>query len=61
MALCSIFESFSVTRAKLGQLLQTMARVLANVEQGIEQLKAGQERMASDNAKVDATSASSNK
>jgi hypothetical protein len=29
-----------------------MTRVLANVEQGIEQLKAGQERMVSDNARV---------
>jgi hypothetical protein len=34
------------------QLLQQMTRVLANVEQGVEQLKAGQEQMASDNAKV---------
>jgi predicted FMN-binding regulatory protein PaiB len=37
---------------ELAQLLQEMTRVLANVEQGIEQLKAGQERMVSDNAKV---------
>jgi len=36
----------------LAQLLQTMARDLANVEQGIEQLKASQEQMASDNAKA---------
>jgi hypothetical protein len=37
---------------ELAQLLQTMARDLANVEQGIEQLKASQEQMASDNAKA---------
>jgi hypothetical protein len=37
---------------ELAQLLQTMARDLANVEHGIEQLKANQEQMASDNAKV---------
>jgi hypothetical protein len=33
-------------------LLQTMARDLAAVQQGIEQLKAGQEQLASDNAKA---------
>jgi hypothetical protein len=38
--------------AELAQLLQTMARDLANVEQRIEQLKASQEQMASDNAKA---------
>ena len=37
---------------ELALLLQTMARDLANVEQGIEQLKASQEQMASDNAKA---------
>jgi hypothetical protein len=37
---------------ELAQLLQTMARDLANVEQGIEQLKASQGQMASDNAKA---------
>src|SRR5215472_3530235 len=37
---------------ELTQLLQTMARDLANMQQGIEQLKAGQEKMASDNAKA---------
>jgi hypothetical protein len=37
---------------ELAQLLQTMARDLAHVEQGIEQLKASQEQMASDNAKA---------
>jgi hypothetical protein len=36
----------------IAQLLQTMARDLANVEEGIEQLKAKQEQMASDNAKL---------
>ena len=34
------------------QLLQTMARDLANVERNIEQLKANQQQMASDNSKV---------
>ena len=37
---------------ELAQLLQTMAHDLATVEQGIEQLKASQERMASDNARA---------
>src|SRR5260370_14255767 len=37
---------------ELAQLLQTMARDLANVEQGIEPLKAGPGQMASDNAKA---------
>ena len=37
---------------ELTQLLQTMARDLANMQQGIEQLKASQEKMASDNAKA---------
>jgi hypothetical protein len=37
---------------ELTQLLQTMAHDLAVVEQGIEQLKASQERMATDNAKA---------
>src|SRR5437660_2016934 len=37
---------------ELARLLQTMARDLANVEQGIEQLKASQEQMAVDNAKA---------
>ena len=35
---------------ELAQLLQTMARDLANLEQGIEQLKASQEQMARENA-----------
>lgn len=37
---------------ELAQLLQTLARDLANVEQGIEQLKTSQEQMARDNAKA---------
>jgi hypothetical protein len=37
---------------ELTQLLQTMAHDLVVVEQGIEQLKASQERMATDNAKA---------
>ena len=38
--------------SELAQLLQTMARDLTNVEQRIEQLKASQDQMASDNAKA---------
>jgi hypothetical protein len=38
--------------AELTQLLQRMARDLATVQQGVEELKANQERMASDNAKA---------
>ena len=34
------------------QLLQTMARDLANLERNIEQLKANQQQMASDNSKA---------
>lgn len=37
---------------ELAQLLQTMARDLANVGQGIEQLKANQEQAAQENAKA---------
>jgi hypothetical protein len=37
---------------ELAPLLQTMARDIANVEQGIEQLKASHEQMAADNAKA---------
>jgi TolA-binding protein len=37
---------------ELTQLLQTMARDLANMHQGIEQLKVSQEQMASDNVKA---------
>jgi predicted nucleic acid-binding Zn-ribbon protein len=39
-------------KAELAQMLQTMTRDLANVQQGIEQLKTSQEQMASDNGKV---------
>jgi hypothetical protein len=38
--------------AELTQMLQAMARDIAAVEQGIEQLKANQERMAADNARA---------
>jgi uncharacterized coiled-coil protein SlyX len=34
------------------QLMLTMISLLSNVEQGIEELKAGQERMANDNARL---------
>ena len=37
---------------ELAQLLQTMARDLANVEQGIEQLKVNQEQTARENARI---------
>ena len=37
---------------ELALSLRTMARDLANVEQGLEQLKASQQQMASDNAKA---------
>ena len=40
------------TSPDLAHLLQTMARDLATVEQGIEQLKASQNQMAADNAKA---------
>jgi hypothetical protein len=38
--------------AELAQLLQTMARDLATVQQGIEDLKVSQARIASDNARA---------
>ena len=38
--------------ADVGQMLQGMARDIASLQQGIEQLKAGQEQMARDNAKL---------
>ncbi|HLG85265.1 MAG TPA: hypothetical protein VKY22_30065 [Bradyrhizobium sp.] len=38
--------------ADVGQMLQSMARDIAGLQQGIEQLKAGQEQMARDNAKL---------
>jgi hypothetical protein len=37
---------------ELTQMLQSMARDIATLEQGIEQLKANQERMAADNARA---------
>jgi hypothetical protein len=37
---------------ELTQLLQTMARDLANVQQGIEQLKTSQEELARENART---------
>jgi predicted FMN-binding regulatory protein PaiB len=40
------------TAAEMAQLLQAMTRALANVEQGVQELRAGQERMASDNAQI---------
>jgi hypothetical protein len=39
-------------KVSVDQLLQTIARDLANVEQEIQQLKAGQQQMASDNARA---------
>jgi|GraSoiStandDraft_4_1057263.scaffolds.fasta_scaffold263256_1 hypothetical protein len=42
----------ALTSPELAQLLQAMARNLANVEQGIEQLKANQEQTARENAKA---------
>jgi hypothetical protein len=42
----------ALSPAELAQLLQTMARDLTTLQQGIEQLKANQERLASDNAKA---------
>ena len=38
--------------ADVGQMLQSMARDIASLQQGIEQLKAGQDQMAHDNAKL---------
>ena len=42
----------ALTPSELTQLLQTMARDLATLQQGIDQLKASQEQLASDNAKA---------
>jgi hypothetical protein len=39
-------------QADVGQMLQSMARDIAGLQQGIEQLKAGQDQMARDNAKL---------
>jgi hypothetical protein len=41
-----------MTPAEQAQLLQTMARDLATVQQGIQELKASQDQLASDNAKT---------
>jgi septation ring formation regulator EzrA len=48
----NVASTAAPTSPELTQLLQTMARDLANVEQRLEQLKASQEQMASDNAKA---------
>ena len=40
------------TSSDLAQLMQTMIRALSNVEQEVQELKAGQERMAGDNARL---------
>jgi hypothetical protein len=37
---------------ELAQLLQTMIGILSNVEQGVQELKVGQERMSGDNARI---------
>jgi len=42
----------TLTSPELMQLLQTMARDLATLQQGIEQLKASEAQLASDNAKA---------
>src|ERR1700722_1297028 len=47
-----IAPAVALTSSELAQLFKEMTRVLTNVEQGVEQLKAGQEQMASNNAKV---------
>jgi hypothetical protein len=38
--------------ADVGQMLQSMARDISSLQQGIEQLKAGQEQIARDNARL---------
>jgi hypothetical protein len=40
------------TAADVGQMLQSMAHDIASLQQGIDQLKAGQEQMARDNARL---------
>ena len=45
-------SSAAVASSEMTLLLQTMARDLVTVQQGIEELKANQERIAGDNAKV---------
>jgi hypothetical protein len=47
-----IAPAVAPTSSELAQLFKEMTRVLTDVEQGVEQLKAGQEQMASNNAKV---------
>ena len=47
-----IAPAVAPTSSELAQLFKEVTRVLANVEQGVEQLKAGQEQIASNNAKV---------
>ena len=42
----------ALSSPELAQLLQTMARDLANLERNIEQLKANQQQMANDNSKA---------
>src|SRR6185369_12314635 len=42
----------AVTSPDVAQALQTMARDLTAVQQGLEDLKASQERLASDNARI---------
>jgi hypothetical protein len=42
----------SAASADIGQMLQSMAHDIASLQQGIEQLKAGQDQMARDNAKL---------
>jgi len=48
----SASQAAAPASADVGQMLQSMARDIASLEQGIEQLKAGQEQMARDNAKL---------
>jgi len=47
-----IAPAVAPTSSELAQLFREMTRVLTNVEQGVEQLKAGQEQMAGNNAKL---------
>ena len=47
-----IAPAVAPTSSELAQLFKEITRVLTNVEQGVEQLKAGQEQLANNNAKV---------
>jgi hypothetical protein len=47
-----IAPAVAPTSSELAQLFKEMTRVLTNVEQGVEQLKAGQDQMASNSAKI---------